>query len=75
MATKKTSEKYIQVEDFSDLVKERNGDAILNSNIESYNSFRNKKLKELETTKRLNELDSKMDNILQMLETLTNDKK
>lgn len=70
-----TTEKYIQVEDFPDLVKERNGDAILNSNVESYNSFRNKKLKELETTKRLNELDSKMDNILQMLETLTNDKK
>ena len=69
------TEKYIQVEDFPDLVKERNGDAILNSNVESYNSFRNKKLKELETTKRLNELDSKMDNILQMLETLTSDKK
>ena len=69
------TEKYIQVEDFPDLVKERNGDAILNSNVESYNSFRNKKLKELETTKRLNELDSKMDNILQMLETLTRDKK
>lgn len=69
------TEKYIQVEDFPDLVKERNGDAILNSNVESYNSFRNKKLKELETTKRLNDLDTKMDNILQMLETLTNDKK
>lgn len=69
------TEKYIQVEDFPDLVKERNGDAILNSNVESYNSFRNKKLKELETTKRLNELDSKMDDILQMLETLTKDKK
>lgn len=71
--TKKT-EKYIQVEDFADLVKEKNGDAILNSNVEAYNSFRNKKLKELETTKRLNELDDKMDSILAMLETLTKDK-
>ena len=71
--TKKT-EKYIQVEDFVDLVKEKNGDAILNSNVEAYNSFRNKKLKELETTKRLNELDDKMDSILAMLETLTKDK-
>lgn len=75
MGTKKSTEKYIQVEDFPDLVKERSGDAILNSNVESYNSFRNKKLKDLETTKRLNDLDTKMDNILQMLETLTNDKK
>lgn len=70
----KKNEKYIQVEDFADLVKEKNGDAILNSNVEAYNSFRNKKLKELETAKRLNELDSKMDSILVMLETLTKDK-
>lgn len=70
----KKNEKYIQVEDFADLVKEKNGDAILNSNVEAYNSFRNKKLKELETAKRLNELDSKMDSILSMLETLTKDK-
>ena len=67
-------DRYIKVKDHEDLVKDPSSEAILNSNVEAYNSFRNKKLKELETAKRLNELDSKMDSILVMLETLTKDK-
>lgn len=65
---------HIKVKDHEDLVKDPSSEAILNSNVEAYNSFRNKKLKDIETTRRLNELDNKMESILSMLKTLTKDK-
>lgn len=67
-------EKYIPVKDHEDLVKDIMSEAVLNSNVEAYNSFRNKKLKELEVNTRLNDLDTKMSSILEMLEVLTNKK-
>lgn len=67
-------EKYLKVKDHEDLVKDVSSEAILNSNVEAYNSFRNKKLKELEVNTRLNDLDTKMSSILEMLEALTNKK-
>ena len=70
----KVDNKLIPVQDHEDLVKDTVSEAVLNSNVEAYNSFRNKKLKELEVNSRLNDLDTKMTSILEMLEALTNKK-
>lgn len=65
---------HIKVKDHEDLIKDKNSEAILNSNTDAYNAFRQKKLKENLVNSRLDDLDTKMSNILEMLETLTNKK-
>lgn len=64
-------DRYIKVKDHENLVKDSQGNAILNADINAFESFKLRKKKERDTEDRLSELENNIDTILNGIDALS----
>ena len=68
------SNRYLEVEDHKELVKDTLTNSILNADRDAFKQFKAKKAKEQAIENRFKELDTKISGIYEMLETLLENK-
>lgn len=64
-------DRYIKVKDHEDLVKDSHGNAILNADVNAFESFKLRKKKERDTEDRLSTLENNVDTILNSIDALS----
>ena len=64
--------KYVKVKDESDLVKDKNTGAVLNTNLDSLKAYREKRKKDLEMGNKIDQLENDIGDIKSMLKELLN---
>ena len=66
--------RFLAVEDHSNLVKDTHTNSILNDDYDGFQAFKAKKAREKQVDARLDMLDEKLSSIFEMLQTLTEKK-
>lgn len=64
--------KYVKVKDESDLVKDKNTGAVLNTNLDSLKAYRAKRKKDAEMQNRVDKMENDIGDIKSMLKELLN---
>lgn len=64
--------KYVKIKDESDLVKDKNTGAVLNTNLDSLKAYRAKRKKDLEMNNKIEQLENDIGDIKSMLKELLN---
>lgn len=68
------SNRYLEVEDHKELVKDTLTNSILNADVDAFKQFKAKKAKEQAIENKFKSLDVKISGIYEMLKTLTENK-
>ena len=63
---------YVKIKDESDLVKDKNTGAVLNTNLDSLKAYREKRKKDLEMGNKIDQLENDIGDIKSMLIELLN---
>tara|TARA_Y100000296_G_C5032542_1_gene185607 strand:+ start:295 stop:501 length:207 start_codon:yes stop_codon:yes gene_type:complete len=63
---------YVKIKDESDLVKDKNTGAVLNTNLDSLKAYREKRKKDLEMGNKIDQLENDIGDIKSMLKELLN---